>query len=426
MNPHWLVLSFFLLEVVLATSNARALSGPAKLFTSNPVNRWNLNNRKESYLKAITETLVKFFAASSLMAAELIPPTEVCPGMKLNFWPGQEAVIRLGNRLGCKVMWTQFDGTVELFITYPSGKTERRVISPGSGEFRYAESPSSLRVKAVTQASLRFMAQKPDQVQPPQAQSQAQSKASLPSTINNFVMMMFSVIVGCCVMCAIIWLTKKSSAIVDSHWATLIENLQASPMEFYASVEKAIEQRQVPAISNCRVDWKEGGLFTTFREYLRISRERHVFDICGAPYGTGFFVSWWLAELQPSAIGPTLAALWIVLSIDTVSNFFFGFPQRFVVTCIAVILIFLFVGILINRSSGANWVRYVLVIPVIGRLMNRFFLPATYYRIDTASMFRSAIHNSVQEVIDQIIKAKGLRALTELERKPVLREFFQK
>jgi len=246
------------------------------------------------------------------------------------------------------------------------------------------------------------------------------------SAIGNFFTMVFSIIVGCGVIYAIIRLTKSSSTLVDSHWATLIENLQASPMEFYASVEQAIERRQVPAISNCRVDWKEGGLFTTFREYLRISRERHVLDICGAPYGTGFFVSWWLAELQPSAIGPTLAAIGILLVIDIVSGSFFESPQAFIFSGMAVILIFLFVGILMNRSSGKNWVRYVLVIPMIGWLMKRLFLPATYYRIDTASMFRLAINNSVQEVIDRMMQAKGLRALTELERKPILREFFQR
>src|SRR5206468_8558778 len=97
-----------------------------------------------------------------------------------------------------------------------------------------------------------------------------------------------------------------------------------------------------------------------------------------------------------------------------------------VVTGAAVILLFLFVGILINRSAGKNWVRCVLVIPLIGRLMNRFFLPPTYFRIDTESMFRSAIHAAIQEVIDQMTQAKGLRALTELERKPILRDFFQR
>jgi hypothetical protein len=86
---------------------------------------------------------------------------------------------------------------------------------------------------------------------------------------------------------------------------------------------------------------------------------------------------------------------------------------------------FLFVGILLNRSAGNNWVRYVLAIPVLGWLWDRLFLPPTYYRIDSASMFRAAIEQAVHEVIDQMTEAKGLRALTELEKKPILRDFFQ-
>ena len=370
---------------------------------------------------------------------------EVCTGDSIQL--NQNETVAVKFKRGCRILRISFPrGDVEEEALWPSGRTTKIIRRQPVGEFSYPEwPPSVISFKAITPASISFLAQKPTPVQQPsksltpqiQAQPQLQPGPSLPSRfvlalnnlmfiIGNFLTMVFSVIVGFGVIYAIIRFTKSSSTSVDSHWATLIENLQASPQEFYASVEKAIERRQVPDISNCRVDWKEGGLFTTLREYLRISRERHVLDICGAPYGTGFFVSWWLAELQPSAIGPTLAAIWLILTIDTVSDFFFSPPRNFIVLVTAVILIFLVVGILINRSAGKNWVRYVLVIPVIGWLMQRLFMPPTYYRIDTESMFRTAIDAAVKEVVDQMIQAKGLRALTELERKPILREFFQR
>jgi hypothetical protein len=50
----------------------------------------------------------------------------------------------------------------------------------------------------------------------------------------------------------------------------------------------------------------------------------------------------------------------------------------------------------------------------------------TYYRIDTTLMFQKAIHNAVLEVIDEMTTAKGLRALGEHDRKPVMREFYQR
>src|SRR4249919_1296994 len=113
----------------------------------------------------------------------------------------------------------------------------------------------------------------------------------------------------------------QAPSIIISHWFNTIENFQASPMQFYASVEEAIKRRQIPFSSTERVEWHEGGIFSAQREYLRITRNDHIFDICGAPYGTGFFVSWWFGERK--AINPFMAvaiflgfmfALWITFS----------------------------------------------------------------------------------------------------------------
>jgi hypothetical protein len=387
--------------------------------------------------QALLHTLIFFFlSAEPVWAAssEALKSQEVCTGDTIQLNRNETVVVKF--KSGCTIDAISFlQKDVEETATWPSGRTTKFIRKHPTGNFSYPEwPPSVISFKAITPARISFLAPKTTPVrQPPksltaltQAQSQAQPKPLQPSTSENIVMVIFLILVQCGVIYVIIRLMKRSSPVVKDNWGGLIENLQASPKEFYASVEEAIEKRQVPAISNCRVEWKEGGLFTSFREYLRISREKHIFDICAAPYGTGFFVSWWLAELQPSAIGPTLAAIWIILFIDSTSRFLLDHPNDYIVTGIVVILIFLFVGILINRSAGANWVRYVLVIPVIGRLMTHLFMPPTYYRIDTASMFQLSMKNAVDEVIKQLMQARGLRAITELEGKPILREFFQK
>ncbi len=155
------------------------------------------------------------------------------------------------------------------------------------------------------------------------------------------------------------------SLIVISHWYQLIEGLQASSKEFYSSVEAAFGKRKVPNAATSRIDWPEAGLLSPKREYLRVKRNEYVFDICGAPFGAGFFFSWWLGELPGC-----LSAL-----------------------------------------------------PVIGPLVERFRGGQTYYRIDTQLMFQESIRAAVLEVIDGLTAAKGIRALSELERKPILREF---
>lgn len=160
--------------------------------------------------------------------------------------------------------------------------------------------------------------------------------------------------------------------IVFSHWYTLIENFQFSPLEFYARVNEAIQRRGLPKVVTSRIDAKEGGMFSANREYLRAVRKEFIFDICGAPFGTGFFISWWLGSKPSGCLG-------------------------------------LLIGI-----------------PLLGYLFRIFVAPLTYHRIDTALMFMQSVHNAVLEVIDDITKAQGIRALSESERKPILREFYQR
>ena len=370
---------------------------------------------------------------------------EVCTGDSIQL--NQNETVAVTFKRGCRILSVSFPrGDVEETAIWPSGRTTKIIRRQPVGEFFYPEwPPSVISFKAITPATISFFAQRPTPVQQPpksltpqiQAQSQRQPLPGLPGirtpaqtssgfTTNDYLMLALAVIIGCGLLYAIILAVKTPSPFVKGNWSTLIENFQASPKEFYASVEKAIERRQVPAISNCRVDWKEGGLLTAFREYLRISREKLVFDICGAPYGTGFFVSWWLAELRPSAIGPTLVVLGIAFLLYDRLAFYFGFATASIYTLIGLILIVLLLGILVNRSPGANWVRYVLVIPLIGKMIERFFMPPTYYRMDTEAMFKASIEQSVQEVLNQMLQAKGLRALTELELKPIMQDFFQR
>jgi hypothetical protein len=159
---------------------------------------------------------------------------------------------------------------------------------------------------------------------------------------------------------------------IFSHWYHLIENFQASAKEFYAAVEAALQRRQIPDLKTSRVDWREGGLLSAKREYLRIKRKELVFDICAAPFGTGFFFSWWLGELP--------SGFWALVSI----------------------------------------------IPFFGPLMELFLRRHTYYKADTALMFQESVRAAVNEVIDQMTSAKGIRALTDLEKKPILRELYRR
>jgi hypothetical protein len=163
---------------------------------------------------------------------------------------------------------------------------------------------------------------------------------------------------------------KAPATMIISHWNTLIEGLNVSPKEFFASVESALETKLIPDIKRSRADWREGGILSAKREYLRVLRKKLAFDICGAPFGNGFFISWWLGEM----------------------------PSLF-------------------------W-QFIMMVPFVGPLLEKWFRPTTYYNVDTASMFQSLVHSAVLEVVDGLTKANGLKALVETERKPHMRNFF--
>jgi hypothetical protein len=220
-----------------------------------------------------------------------------------------------------------------------------------------------------------------------------------------------------------------------THWHQLIENCQASSLEFYNSVEKTLEPRSIPQTHWTRVEHKEGGLASANRVYFRTQRGKFAFDICAAPFGTGFFVSWWLTEPPlPFAFLYTLAFLFgVMIAMDiafgigmaigaAVKGYFAGIVFG---GCCAVLGVPAFLWLIGSgiRQGTIPGESTVLAMPLIGRIYERIFAPATFYAVDTALMFRDAVHKAVLEVVDSMTANKGLRALTEDERKPIMKHF---
>jgi hypothetical protein len=210
---------------------------------------------------------------------------------------------------------------------------------------------------------------------------------------------------------------RLSRTLLIAHWHTLLENLQASSLDFYAAVEAALQRRQVPDATPSRVDWREAGLVSAKREYLRVTRGAQTVDICAAPFGTGFFVSWWLGESRPSPLLPTIATLAVLIVAVRAFGVFLGVT--------ALVLGFFGVGALISQGE-ASWHPYAFAVPLLGTLWERLFRPLTLYRYDTMLMFKSAVHQAVLEVVDGLTDAQGLRRLSEDERKPILRDFWRR
>lgn len=227
-------------------------------------------------------------------------------------------------------------------------------------------------------------------------------------------------------------MAQPAPSIIHSHWYNLIGGFQYSTQDYYAQIEQALQPHQIPEVSVSVVEYRESGIFSAKRVYLRIRRDRLVFDICGAPFGTGFFFSWWLGELRGANIFTVMAVLVgfliagsIIISIlSSIFTMIFGYYMGMLFLLLSIPILFWLLGIFI-RENPMGIEDMIMEIPVIGPIYERLFSPVTYYKIDTALMFQSAVHTVVLEVVDQITKAQGVRALSEAERKPIMREFYR-
>lgn len=203
---------------------------------------------------------------------------------------------------------------------------------------------------------------------------------------------------------------------VVGHWHALIEGFSTSSREFYDLVTEGIKRREIPDLAITTVEWKQSGLGSGKRLYLRVSRESLNFDICAAPFGTGFFFSWWLAKISRILldIGFLLVVLlagFLYLRSAAEGGGHSGGCAGLVLKPI-IFLGVLFVLGLVVRQGDLGLEPMVLSMPVTGFVYGFLFRPATYFNEDTALMFRESVHAAVMEAIDQVTAAQGIRGLS--------------
>lgn len=159
--------------------------------------------------------------------------------------------------------------------------------------------------------------------------------------------------------------------VIHSHWHQSISGLAITPTEFYKAVWETAEKRNIPGLHLTHEYHAEGAVGSAQRLYLRIRRNEYYFDICGAPFADGSFVSWWLVE-------------------DT------------------------------GCMRGC-----LLAIPILGWILLLLVFRETYYKVDTRLMFQDAIHSAVLEVLDGLTKANGLRPIDGPARQPTIQRLMK-
>jgi hypothetical protein len=204
-----------------------------------------------------------------------------------------------------------------------------------------------------------------------------------------------------------IWRRKKPQEI--DHQYQFVDGFEGSIREFYDAIESDLAARKVPGMQISREHFAEGGLFSATREYLRMRRERLVFDVCSAPFGRGWFYSYRFAEI------PVTLMVWeLLLALAVVGG---------LVQCYLALFGFLWGGIIVAATLyGIGWLLrnsvklgyyglddFLIRLPVFGAVYEALFRPETYHRIDTRLMYVTLVRQIIEARVSEALAAQGFK-----------------
>jgi hypothetical protein len=213
---------------------------------------------------------------------------------------------------------------------------------------------------------------------------------------------------------------------VYSHWGTMTPEMHFSTQDFYSKLEAAVRGREWPGVQLFRIVYTEAGALSHKREYLRVIRQRQLFDICASTFGRDYFFSVREAEI-PSVVtfGMFLVMSLLVLALT------WAFVQALglIVGSLVTVFIVLFaVWILFNiLKMGLTRLDSALMqIPVFGTVYEAWFRKETYFQQDSRLIFLQSVIGLVKERVEETVSDKGLTFLSCFERQPILEGLYKR
>lgn len=217
---------------------------------------------------------------------------------------------------------------------------------------------------------------------------------------------------------------KPAEDEVIEHWYSLVASENFSAQEVYGLIEREIETQKVPGLAISRIDLSEGGILSDKREYLRMKRERLVFDTCAAPVGINYFFSYRFH------VEPVVVSLWEILAAVLVVSLLFAGSVRYIGIFLGPFLLFsgLIVLAWFMRNAIGMGLRdldtSLMRAPILGPIYERFFRKDSYYRQDLRIAYGSIVSSIVKGEVERVTAAKGVRLIREFSYSPVFGEMY--
>jgi hypothetical protein len=216
--------------------------------------------------------------------------------------------------------------------------------------------------------------------------------------------------------------SKRGSEILE-HWYTLIPGHHFSTTEVYDGIEREIAAQKLPALKMSRVDMAEGGVLSDNRVYLRMKREKLIFDVCAAPVGVNYFFSYRFYE-EPGLTPFDIACAFVLLGlIFAIGANYLGFTW-------GSLIVFVLCATLAQRAKlavgrGLQDIDTKLVeVPIIGPIYENLLRKDTYYRQDVRIAYCSIVSGIVKDIVEKTTAAKGVELIREFTHSPGIGDLY--
>ena len=198
---------------------------------------------------------------------------------------------------------------------------------------------------------------------------------------------------------------RSRKPFVHAQWYVPLLNFKSHTEQFYSALEMGLKLREVPDLALERIEFRDGGWLSVKRAYLRLRRQREVLEVCSASFGTGWWFSlraatlprnlyWWEVWVTLLGLAGFFACYWHLFGIITAGIVMAG-------SLILVILIFL------RARTWTSLDEFLIYLPVVGALYERFFRSESYYRQDQELIYTHTVGGIVRAKVVEMCAMGG-------------------
>ena len=210
---------------------------------------------------------------------------------------------------------------------------------------------------------------------------------------------------------------RRPKVIVQSHWYAPLWDYQTSVETFYVALEEEIKRRKFPQVQLSRVVLREAGIMSGGREYLRIRRDHHLFDIGTAPFGDCWYYCCRGCSLRRSM------RFWEILLVlagmaSFASIYIVAFGRDIGLGILGGSLVAV-IALLVQAGKWPELDNMLIDLPVFGGIYEVFFRVETYHRQDNRHMFMEFVPPLIREKVEEDALGNGRQGVQFVDVKEV-------